>query len=661
MATRWVSSSAKGLDDGTSYANAWGDIGDAYTWLNASGSKGDIINIINDGTHTAPDATVTAITKALTGTSWSDPGFTIRGIADDDTETAEQVTFQGQTASQRFMYLRSTVQYVIVRGIKFDMTTVDAGNGATCCRLRDSDSGPVLFEACEFHGFADDSIGTGDRSAIEFNTTAPADWGIIRYCYFNNCLAPAEYTGGTTTLKTSFHHNVIRFIGNWAAGSTGAVLLAATPVHASNVNEFYNNTIYIDTSAAIANLWKHAPASGDDGTANIHSNFAWIDTDSAASPPVTNIFDGSAVSTATYSGDVGNNVIQFGPNVVEADVPNGIYEEPWEGATDPLATDEVAYEVAAATLFTDLTAAYTWSNVNSTGYNIALSEDFRPLLYTTSGLGGIVPGALPAGETDYTIAVARSTTNPEIGETVVLTLTLSNSGESATGITVSAAVPSGLTYSSHVAASGTYSTSTEVWTVASLASGGSTTLTITVAVDDDQAGNTITFTATVTGGNPSQDPDTSDNTDSVILSVIDTADASDPDLPVAQPYLDVRPLRGDDVKLDLNTRFSTIKNRDTKLYQRHDYEGQYFREFSGRRLILATNTTMQLNLGGIQTGEFFMLNATTAIDVSVVKEDTQRYWPSVKTLIVGGGDFEQVYLKNTSTTLTSTVMTGATD
>ena len=75
-------------------------------------------------------------------------------------------------------------------------------------------------------------------------------------------------------------------------------------------------------------------------------------------------------------------------------------------------------------------------------------------------------------------------TTPELGKNVTFTITLANASgsSSATAIAVNDLLPAGLTFVSANPAQGTYTASSGMWHVGSLASGASTTLTVVATV-----------------------------------------------------------------------------------------------------------------------------------------------------------------------------------
>ena len=115
------------------------------------------------------------------------------------------------------------------------------------------------------------------------------------------------------------------------------------------------------------------------------------------------------------------------------------------------------------------------------------------------------------------IAFSPSTTTPNEGDPVTITLTVRNNGPAAaSGVTVSAATgDTGLSLSGYTPGQG--SMSGDTWSVGSLASGATATLTIDATVDTGTAGTSITRTRSVSGSKT--DPTSGNNSASFTLNV----------------------------------------------------------------------------------------------------------------------------------------------
>ncbi len=135
-------------------------------------------------------------------------------------------------------------------------------------------------------------------------------------------------------------------------------------------------------------------------------------------------------------------------------------------------------------------------------------------------------------------------------------------------------------------------------------------------------------------------------------------DYTDPSEGDGAVYLDVLPIFGTDLKMSLNVRMSTKKNRLRRHYQRVDREDVRWREFATRFINVATNTTVQVIMGGIETGDVLMVDSTTDIKLSIGAAN--QFIPA-KVLVLSGGSFDELWLKNESTTNAATVLLGVVD
>ncbi len=113
-------------------------------------------------------------------------------------------------------------------------------------------------------------------------------------------------------------------------------------------------------------------------------------------------------------------------------------------------------------------------------------------------------------QADLLIIKSVSDPKPHKGDIITYTLRVANTGpDTATGVTVNDLLPEGVTFVSDNPSQGTYDNVTGIWTVGSVASAATATLTIAVTVDKT---NTIVNTATVDGDQ--FDPNLANNTDS---------------------------------------------------------------------------------------------------------------------------------------------------
>ncbi|MCJ7523017.1 MAG: PKD domain-containing protein, partial [Dehalococcoidia bacterium] len=117
-------------------------------------------------------------------------------------------------------------------------------------------------------------------------------------------------------------------------------------------------------------------------------------------------------------------------------------------------------------------------------------------------LGGAVfipQTAYAQSEADLSVTKIVDQAAPHSDHTITYTITLTNNGpDTATNIIVTDSLPTGVSYVSDTPSQGTYTSSTGLWSVGSLANGASATLNISAHVDAVPHGTVVTNTASVT-------------------------------------------------------------------------------------------------------------------------------------------------------------------
>ena len=135
------------------------------------------------------------------------------------------------------------------------------------------------------------------------------------------------------------------------------------------------------------------------------------------------------------------------------------------------------------------------------------------------------------GDSSADLSVTKTVDNatPNLNDQVIYTITVTNNGpDAATAVSLSDLLPSGLTYVSDNASVGSYATSTGIWTIGTLASGATSTLSIAATVNsDDTNGEVITNTATVS----SETSDSNSGNNSATRSVTVTVPVETPSQP----------------------------------------------------------------------------------------------------------------------------------
>lgn len=139
---------------------------------------------------------------------------------------------------------------------------------------------------------------------------------------------------------------------------------------------------------------------------------------------------------------------------------------------------------------------------------------------STGGLADAFLMSVSAGESDLRVTKTVSNATPTEGSNIVFTVTASNLGASNnSNVTVNDLLPSGYTYVSHTASTGTYVPGTGVWTIGNLNDQANATLSITAIVNS--TGN-YNNTATISTTSGIADPNTTNNTASVSTTPVVT-------------------------------------------------------------------------------------------------------------------------------------------
>lgn len=134
------------------------------------------------------------------------------------------------------------------------------------------------------------------------------------------------------------------------------------------------------------------------------------------------------------------------------------------------------------------------------------------------------------------------------------------------------------------------------------------------------------------------------------------AGGGDPDDPASTPYLDVIPFYAPVLELDLNLRMSTERNRKQQYYVRSDVEDAGFREYASRRISVAASTTDEI-ISGVETAEYIFMEADEAVQLNAGKV-ADVFLPAAKVVVMKGGEYQVIKVKNGSaTTAANTIIT----
>ncbi len=183
--------------------------------------------------------------------------------------------------------------------------------------------------------------------------------------------------------------------------------------------------------------------------------------------------------------------------------------------------------VVVATVNTDAVSSYSAQvaaadqpDADSTPANDVPAEDDQDAAVVT-----------PTPVADLELSKSVDSATPFRGSTVTFTISVVNNGPSSTsGVSVTDVLPPGLSYVSYAASQGTFDVVTGVWTVGSLTSGQSESMTIDATVDTDTPVTNSAEVSSATENDPDSTPGNNapseDDQDSVIVTPVPLVDLS---------------------------------------------------------------------------------------------------------------------------------------
>lgn len=643
--TYWVSTLAgDDTGDGQSYATAKQTVAAGLALLS---TKGDVLNIVNDGSHVL--GTAHTALAAVTGTSWTDFGYKIQGT-DASGDPAMTTLVAQAAAATGFIQLTGAFSYTIIQGLKIDATGAQGYTNSQAyvyVTVATATAGPLRIRWCEVDG-GSAAMSVRQRLLLHVvpgSAPGPTDIGYLEYCYFHNVGGAVIISGPTSALNLGLeiHHNVfVDGAGSVVSSSNKLQLhsLSGNTGGASSLRSVHHNTWVMDIHAAATYMYSFAAGATTSGQFSsdlrLHSNIVayWADTVGATiqSP----FYMASATPTAA-SRTIGYNLLKYeGLAPVPSSGAGGWYR----GCMDPdLAdspegddtwpTDTVLHsgDIDHSDVFYAPGTPWVWAEpFDDGGYTITLPSDLRVVYtYRTVGLAGSVPGAT-ADSYDVAPTAAPSTYSCTSGLSVSGTLTIADSD----GVPV--AVTAVLVDDASHGLLALDPDGSFVYTASGTFAG---TDTFTFRAYDGEL-YSATTTATIAVAAPAVAP-----------GVVAPGD------PVENPaYVDVLPWFEPDLKADVILSLRTKRNRVEHYDSRAYLRSHRWREATHRVITLATNTTRSVTLGGVHTAQTVMVKTSALIDVGI----DSGYWPVEAVVALSLSNVTNLMLRNNSTTDTAVVV-----
>jgi uncharacterized repeat protein (TIGR01451 family) len=294
-------------------------------------------------------------------------------------------------------------------------------------------------------------------------------------------------------------------VGAVASGASTTLAIAATVV---SPNAQTNTASITASDQADANAGNNTASATE---APQQANLALTKTVNNATPTVSSNVTFTITLTnigpSTATGVAVTDLLPAGLTFVSATTSQGSYNSAtglWTVGT-----------VSTATPVTlSIVATVTGASVVSNTATISSSNQFDPNAGNNTASVTVTPQPAGAGA-DLALTKTVSSATPTVGTNVTFTITLTNNGPvTATTVAVTDFLPAGLTFVSATPSQGSYNAATGVWTVGTIASGVSQTLTIVATVTGASA---MTNIATVTASGQT-DPNVGNNTATVAVT-----------------------------------------------------------------------------------------------------------------------------------------------
>ena len=305
-------------------------------------------------------------------------------------------------------------------------------------------------------------------------------------------------------------------IGNISAGATSTINITAT------VNSGTGNTTITNTTSAASGDQSDPTTVGDDLSETINVVSADLVTTNTVNSSNVNIGD-----TVTYTLTVTNNGPSAATSITLIDkLPTGVtyVSDTSSGAyvsTSGIWTIGTLANGASKSI--NILATVDASSGGKTITNV-ISQTASATQADTTTASDDLSSSFNVISNDLITNLTVDKASPNEGDTIIYTLTVKNNGPStATGVSITDNLPTGVRYVSHNTVNGTFNSGAGIWSIGNLTKSSLATLTISATVNNGTAGTTITNT-TLSASADYKDPNTANNTSSASITVGNSAD-----------------------------------------------------------------------------------------------------------------------------------------
>lgn len=632
MATWWVKVGGSDAASGTNLATAWEHVDAIGNLVQAAGTTGDTVNIVNNGTHVLR-AQASDFMNSFAGTNFTDSwGFRMRGTDASGDPAMTEIQVPNTNGTYELIRPQVTSNFFLIEGLRFTEAASADANANVHLQLFEIGSSPgsdvYKFSRCSFE-FGNTQWPSGNRWCCFMDATRATNI-VVDSCYLRNIKDFAVGRGGSAIASYNglqFTRNVC--IKQWPG--TGQILTESQLTAGFVFNATHNTMVnlYANAETRITGQMQltHADATGDAGTCTCKDNLyvACVTGDGSnitvkqAMGPVAGYLNAHTfvfnTSDVDYNAWVGQTAA-----ISTTVIP---YRNPFsDGDTTPKTNDTSVLVTDADSVLNDHTAAYSWV---SGSYTIDLDHDVRP------ALASLLSAASDGGY----VGALEGANQPPVAGPVTYAVTAGNvlTVSAANGVLSNTSDPNLDTLTASIV---TASTNTSAFVF-------NTTTGAFVYTPKNTFSGTDTFTFKAYDG--------------ITWSNVSTATINVDEYPIITPgvttpsitgVIDTAPFFKPDLRVATEIRYKSKKNRVGFKDLANYTKNKLWEESTHRIITLATNTTKQVTLGGVATAEYLQVESDTLIKVSI--NDANRYWSVDGVVAVALGSASTIYLQNESTT-----------
>ena len=246
---------------------------------------------------------------------------------------------------------------------------------------------------------------------------------------------------------------------------------------------------------------------------------------------VTYVLDGAPAFTATTTVTV-TNVLPAGLTFVSSTATMGSFDagsNTWNVGTANITGEIKLYVTATVASGTYGQTIAVNPNINFVQSNCTQSSAVAGFSLTVQNAPIVIPAA------DISVTKTADVTSTVEGGTIHYTVAVTDLGPAtSTGVVATDTLPAGLTFVSATTSEGSYVSSTGTWTIGTLSASSTATLNIAATVNVGEAGQVITNFAIAGASASTTDPNPTNNSSSVPVSIAPSSTVNYADLSIVK-------------------------------------------------------------------------------------------------------------------------------